>query len=235
MWREPKNESKRKGISVADLKVGRMTLGSFQTNCYYVYRESVWKTSKESGALCPVLVFDPAENGVAIYEALKAKGFMVAAILLTHGHIDHIAGVKDLKKCSGALVYACDKEADLLSDMRDNLSTMFGLPLKVEADEWLQDGKEYTIGDIVFRVIATPGHTVGSCTYYFQEEDVLISGDTLFEESVGRTDFPTGSMHVLVHSIKHKLFTLPEKTIVYPGHGGSTTIGWEKDNNPFII
>ncbi len=220
---------------MADLKVARLTLGSFQTNCYYVYRESALNTAKEQGTLCPVLVFDPAESGAAIYESLKVKGFQVAAILLTHGHVDHIAGVKELKECSGAFVYACDKEADLLSDMRDNLSMMFGSPLRVEADELLQDGKEYVLGDIAFQMIATPGHTCGSCTYYFKEADVLISGDTLFEGSVGRTDFPTGSMSVLVHSIKHKLFTLPEKTIVYPGHGGTTTIGWEKDNNPFIV
>ena len=220
---------------MADIKVGRLTLGSFQTNCYYVYRESALNTTKEQGTLCPVLVFDPAESGTAIYEALKTKGFQVVAILLTHGHVDHIAGVKELKECSGALVYACDKEADLLSDMRDNLSMMFGSPVRVEADELLQDGKEYVLGDMAFQMIATPGHTAGSCTYYFKEADVLISGDTLFEGSVGRTDFPTGSMSVLVHSIKHKLFTLPEKTICYPGHGGTTTIGWEKDNNPFIV
>lgn len=220
---------------MADLKVGRMTLGSFQTNCYYVYRESAFCKCKENGTLCPALVFDPAENGRGIYEALKAKGFTVTAILLTHGHIDHIAGVKELKEYSNALVYACDKEADLLSDMRDNLSIMFGTPLKVEADELLQDGKEYMLGDISFQMISTPGHTIGSCTYYFKEADILISGDTLFEQSVGRTDFPTGSMGVLLHSIKHKLFTLPEKTICYPGHGGTTTIGWEKDNNPFVI
>ena len=220
---------------MADIKVGRLTLGSFQTNCYYVYRESALNTTKEQGTLCPVLVFDPAESGTAIYEALKTKGFQVVAILLTHGHVDNIAGVKELKECSGALVYACDKEADLLSDMRDNLSMMFGSPVRVEADELLQDGKEYVLGDMAFQMIATPGHTAGSCTYYFKEADVLISGDTLFEGSVGRTDFPTGSMSVLVHSIKHKLFTLPEKTICYPGHGGTTTIGWEKDNNPFIV
>lgn len=220
---------------MADIKVGRLTLGSFQTNCYYVYRESALTTAQEQGTLCPTLVFDPSESGAAIYEALKTKGFQVAAILLTHGHVDHIAGVKELKECSGASVYACDKEADLLSDMHDNLSMMFGSPLRVEADELLQDGKEYVLGNMAFQMIATPGHTAGSCTYYFKEADVLISGDTLFEGSVGRTDFPTGSMSVLVHSIKHKLFTLPEKTICYPGHGGTTTVGWEKDNNPFIV
>lgn len=227
---------------MADLKVGRMTLGGFQTNCYYVYRESA-KSAVESSStseateavLCPTIVVDPAEQGEAIFEALKRKGFFVAAILLTHGHVDHIGGVTELKKCSGAKVYACEKEAELLTDMQDNLSIMFGNPLKVQADILLKDGQECVIADMPFRMIATPGHTIGSCVYYFKEADMLLSGDTLFEQSVGRTDFPTGSMSLLVHSIKHKLFTLPEKTICYPGHGGTTTIGWEKDNNPFVI
>lgn len=222
---------------MADLKVERLTLGGFQTNCYYVYKESALETAHKegAGAFCPALVIDPAEDGAFIYEVLTRKGFFVAAILLTHGHIDHIAGAKELKALSGALVYACDKEADLLNDMKDNLSVMFGSPLRLQADELLQDGKEYILGNIAFQMLATPGHTIGSCAYYFKEADILLSGDTLFEESVGRTDFPTGSMSVLVHSIKHKLFHLPEKTICYPGHGGTTTIGWEKDNNPFVI
>lgn len=220
---------------MADLKVGRFTIGSFGTNCYFVYHESDLEASKKQGAPCPVLVFDPAENGGVIYEALTSKGFTVAAILLTHGHVDHIAGVKELAQLSGAKVYANEKEIDLCADMHDNLSTMFGTPLRVQVDEGLQDGKEYTFADITFQMISTPGHTAGSCVYYFKEADLLISGDTLFDGSVGRTDFPTGSMSILVHSIKHKLFTLPEKTICYPGHGGTTTIGWEKDNNPFVV
>ncbi len=221
---------------MSDLKVGKFTLGGFQTNCYYVYREKNSHTKDASclGAqgeqtLCPVIVIDPAEQGNRIYEMLLQKGFRVAAILLTHGHVDHIAGASELKALSGAKVYANLKEADLLEDMKDNLSLMFGTPLKVTADEFLQDGKTYTIGDISFQMLSTPGHTVGSCVYYFEEGGFLISGDTLFEGSVGRTDFPTGSMSLLVRSIKEKLFSLPDKTICYPGHGGTTTIGWEKD------
>ncbi len=209
---------------MSDLKVGKITLGSFQTNCYYIYREGNDKA----------IVIDPAEQGNRIYEMLKGKGFYVAAILLTHGHVDHIAGVSELKALSGAKVYANEKEADLLEDMKDNLSLMFGTPLKVTADELLQDGKRYMIGDISFQMFSTPGHTAGGCVYYFEEGGFLISGDTLFEGSVGRTDFPTGSMSLLVRSIKDKLFSLPDKTICYPGHGGTTTIGWEKDTNPFV-
>ena len=116
-----------------------------------------------------------------------------------------------------------------------NLSQMFGVPCRVKPDILFLDGEICTIGEMSFQVLATAGHTEGGCSYYFEEAGFVISGDTLFEGSVGRTDFPTGSMSILVRSIKQKLFQLPEKTIVYPGHGGSTTIGWEIENNPFVI
>ena len=103
----------------------------------------------------------------------------------------------------------------------------------VSADVYVKDGDEITIAGMDFRVIATPGHTAGGCCYYFKEVGFLLSGDTLFAESVGRTDFPTGSMSELVRSIKEKLFLLPDDTKVYPGHGESTTIGHEKEYNPF--
>lgn len=216
---------------MAGIKIGRMVLGSFQTNCYYIYREG---TFNEAGC-CPVLLVDPADNGASLYEALKLKGFDIAAILLTHGHMDHIAGVAQIRKLSGSKVYASVEEAQLLGDMHDNLSQMFGNPLREYADVLLRDGEICTIADMTFQMISTPGHTAGSCSYYFEEGGFLISGDTLFEQSVGRTDFPTGSMSVLIRSIKKKLFLLPDKTIVYPGHGGTTTIGWEKENNPFVM
>ncbi len=216
---------------MSKLKIGRMVLGSFQTNCYFVYREGV----QSSDGLCPVILVDPAERGANIYSAMRQNGFQVAGILLTHGHVDHISGALELSKLSGAQIYAGEQEANLLQDMRLNLSERFGMPCKLTADVWLRDGEDCTIADMSFRVISTPGHTEGGCSYYFEEDGFLISGDTLFAESVGRTDFPTGSMSVLIHSIKHRLFTLPDKTTVYPGHGGSTTIGWEKENNPFVI
>ena len=104
----------------------------------------------------------------------------------------------------------------------------------MKANTLLKDGEEVTIEGMTFKLIATPGHTQGSCCYYFEEANMLISGDTLFEESVGRTDLPTGSMSTLVRSVKDKLFELPDDVVVYPGHGDSTTIGHEKKYNPFI-
>ncbi len=110
-----------------------------------------------------------------------------------------------------------------------------GRPVTVTADVYLKDGEELDLDGIRIKVLATPGHTAGGVSYYFPEGGFLICGDTLFQESVGRTDFPTGSMSTLVRSVKEKLFTLPEETVVYPGHGDSTTIGHEKKYNPFCV
>ena len=116
-----------------------------------------------------------------------------------------------------------------------NVSAQAGRACETYADVYVKDGQEITIADMTCKVIATPGHTVGGCCYYFEEAGILISGDTLFAESVGRTDFPTGSMGTLIRSIKEKLFVLPKETKVYPGHGDRTTIGYEKENNPFCV
>ena len=209
---------------MADLKIGRIMLGICQTNCYFVYREG----SSQA------LVFDPADKGDYIYNGLKEKGFTVAAILLTHGHFDHIWGVEALKELSGAKVYAYEEEREVCENASVNVSKGAGRPCIVQADTYLKDGEERTIEGISFKLLATPGHTKGSCCYYFEDDKILISGDTLFQESVGRTDLPTGSMSTLVRSVKEKLMPLPEDVMVYPGHGEATTIGYEKQYNPFI-
>ncbi len=206
------------------LKIGRLMLGICQTNCYFIYREG----SQD------VIFFDPADKGDYIYETLKEKGFQVKGILLTHGHFDHIWGVNRLKELSGASLYAYEAEKVLCEDAVTNVSDQVGRPYTVSPDRYLQDNEEITIADMNCRLIATPGHTVGSCCYYFAEEGILIAGDTLFQDSVGRTDLATGSMGALVRSVKEKLFVLPEETKVYPGHGEATTIGHEKKYNPFL-
>lgn len=208
---------------MAAIKIGRLVMGICQTNCYFVYRE---------GSHSCIFV-DPADQGKGIYETLLKNGFRVEAILLTHGHFDHIWGVKELKELSGAKVYALDREQELLQDAGKNVSARAGRPCTLEADVLLRDGEKFKVGDIAFQVIATPGHTQGSCCYYIEEAGFLLSGDTLFRESVGRTDLPTGSMSQIVRSVKEKLFVLPEDTKVYPGHGDSTSIKYEKDYNPF--
>ncbi len=205
------------------MKVGRITLGACATNCYFVYREGETK----------VLFFDPADQGDYLYDVLKKKGFEVSAILLTHGHFDHIWGAQKLRALSGAKIYALDQEEALLLDTGMNVSEMAGRACTVKANEFLRDGQEMVLEGMAFQVIATPGHTSGSCCFYFKEEGILISGDTLFQESIGRTDFPTGSYSQIIRSIKEKLFVLPDEVKVYPGHGETTTIGYEKIHNPF--
>lgn len=217
---------------MADIRIGRMVLGVCQTNCYFVYREG------EKDAI----VIDPPDQGEKIYAALKRNGFTVKAVFLTHGHFDHIWGCEGLlaaakedgPEAEALKVYACEAEKELLTDAHKNVSAGMHRPYTMEADVYVKDGEEITVAGMTCKLIATPGHTAGGCCYYFEEAGVLVSGDTLFQESVGRTDFPTGSMSTLVRSIKEKLFVLPDDTLVYPGHGDSTTIGYEKQYNPFL-
>ncbi len=211
---------------MADLKIGRLMLGICQTNCYFIYQDSD-QSEKD------VIFIDPADRGDYIYETLQKNGFRVAGILLTHGHFDHIWGADKLRELSGARIYAYEEEKEVCEDVKINISESAGRACALQVDEYLKDGEVITIADITCKLIATPGHTKGSCCYYFPEDKILISGDTLFQESVGRTDFPTGSMSTLVRSIKEKLFVLPEEVQVYPGHGERTDIQYEKNNNPF--
>ena len=220
---------------MAEIKIGRMVLGVCQTNCYFLYREG--------GKEC--IVADPADQGVNIYREKKKNGFHVAAILLTHGHFDHIWGLDALRDAVNAeregdgedpvKVYACEAERELLKSPGMNVSEQAGRACSTYADVYVMDGQVIQAADLCCQVIATPGHTAGGCCYYFEEAGFLVAGDTLFAESVGRTDFPTGSMGTLVRSIREKLFVLPEETKVYPGHGESTTIGHEKKYNPFCV
>jgi len=209
---------------MSNIKIGRMVLGMCQTNCYFVYRED----SKDC------ILIDPADKGAHIYNALQKNGFTIQAILLTHGHFDHIWGTREVKELADVKLYASELEKELLNSERMNVSKGAGRPYTVDADVYLKDGEELTIAGMTCECISTPGHTAGGCCYYFKEAGLLVSGDTLFQESVGRTDLPTGNMKTLITSIKEKLFVLPEETKVYPGHGESTTIAYEKMYNPFI-
>ena len=182
------------------------------------------------------ILLDTASTGKCLENAEKLgiNLHSLDAIVLSHGHFDHIWGVEELRERSGAEVYAYEGEEKLCQDPALNVSAAVGRSCGITPDHLFRDGEEFEFAGIRGRVIATPGHTGGSCCYYFEEDQILISGDTLFQESVGRTDFPTGSMSALVRSVKEKLFTLPDETRVYPGHGMMTTIGYEKENNAFV-
>ncbi len=218
---------------MADIKIGRMVIGAAQTNCYFLYREG----SREA------VVVDPPDKGANIYSALQKNRLDVAGILLTHGHFDHIWGLDALRDAANAAAeaegrppvqgYALEAERELLKDSSMNVSAEAGRPCSTYADVYVKDGEVIRLAGMEIRVIATPGHTAGGCCYYVEEAGILVAGDTLFQGSVGRTDFPTGSMGTLIRSIREKLFLLPEETRVYPGHGDSTTIGQEKRYNPF--
>lgn len=209
---------------MADIKIGRIPMGMYLTNCYFLY--------KEGSGDC--IVIDPADSGQYLYDKLTEKGFNIKAILLTHGHFDHIYGVKKLSEAAECKVYAYTDEAKLLEDVKLNCSLSTGRGVSVIPDELFTDGEEVTLADMTFSVIHTPGHTQGSCCYYFKEPGFLIAGDTLFAQSVGRTDLPTGSAKTLIDSINTRLMGLPDDVKVYPGHGDSTTIGFERENNPFL-
>lgn len=209
---------------MAELKIGRMTVGMYGTNCYLVYREGGEQ----------VIIIDPPAAGEKIYEKVKALGFQTFSILLTHGHFDHIMGVNELKACSGAKVYAMDSEPRVCEDTGLNVSAQIGQPYAVKADEYFRKDTVFRLGDIEIKVFATPGHTADSCCYYFEEAGFMVCGDTIFEESVGRTDLPTGSGSSLEASVREKIFTLPDEVSLYPGHGNSTTVEHEKKYNPFF-
>lgn len=209
---------------MSDIKIGKITNGVCMTNTYFIYKEDTKNA----------IVFDPADKGKFLYSKLEEQGISVGAIMVTHGHFDHIWGIEEMKECSDVLVYASEDEAKLLGDDKLNCSGGCGRPCTIKPDVLLKDQETISLCGITIKMIKTPGHTEGGCCYYVEEAGFLIAGDTLFLESVGRTDLPTGSMSVLVHSIKDKLMSLPDDTKVYPGHGPSTTIGYERDNNPFL-
>lgn len=218
---DPVRKRKDKDMS---LKVETMVLGSVGTNTYLVYDETTGDG---------VLV-DPADQGARLLEWVKKAPAELKGVLLTHGHFDHIYGLREILNTVRVRVFAGEKEQELMANPAWNLSAMgeYG-PYTVVPDEAVRDNDVLSIGSLHPEVIETPGHTVGSVSYYFKEEGLLFSGDCLFMESVGRTDLPTGNSRQMADSVKKKLLVLPGNVIVYSGHGPKTTIEYERRNNPF--
>lgn len=198
-------------------------VGAMGANCYII---SCPETKKAA-------VIDPGADAINLHRWILEKGYQVEYILLTHGHVDHIGAVDDLRELFQAKVGIHEGDAAMLTDGNKNLSSYMGPALEMKpADLLLNDGQVLTVGKESITVISTPGHTPGGIS--FLTSVGLLSGDTLFEGSIGRTDFPGGSHEQLLDRIEKKLLILPEETRVYPGHGSDTTIGREKRENPFL-
>jgi hydroxyacylglutathione hydrolase len=202
-----------------------LPVGMLQCNC------SVFGDENSRQAI----VIDPGDNIEDILAILQEHSLRVQTIVITHAHIDHIGGAAKLKAATGAPVVmnAADQE---LYDHLDAQAAWLGMepPARTSIDEAAREGDVLTLGPAEFRVLYTPGHTQGSISLWIPAENKLIAGDTLFRDSIGRTDLPGGNPRQILRSIEEKLLPLPEDTVVVPGHGANTTIGREKERNPFL-
>ncbi len=201
-----------------------LVLGMVQTNCYIIDNQE----TKEA------IVIDPADQADRIEQYLKANDLVCKGIVLTHGHFDHILAARELASATSAPIHASEQEAELLADPRRNVSSQIRRECTLVPEVLLTDDQVLQLAGFTIRVIHTPGHTAGGVCYYFPEHELLFSGDTLFRESIGRTDLPTGDSRQLIASIQQKLMPLEDSVMVYPGHGRATTIGYERENNVYL-
>jgi glyoxylase-like metal-dependent hydrolase (beta-lactamase superfamily II) len=202
-----------------------LAVTNFGTNCYLVGDEQT-----KTGA-----VIDPGGDAEAILAAIAKAGLEIELVINTHGHVDHIGANADLLEATGATLVAHRLALPLLRDPARNLGAFMGRDLvSPTADRSVEEGDTLDIGALSLTVLHTPGHTPGGISLYLAKEEVVFTGDALFQGSIGRTDFPGGNHDLLIQSIREKLLALPEDTRVYPGHGPTTTIGRERRTNPWI-
>jgi len=206
---------------MSEIKVGCLTLGVLDNNTYFLHREGEYDC----------ILIDPARDGEMFVTKLREKGLTIKAIFLTHAHFDHILGVEGVKKLCDARIYGGKKDVPAFLDPLINQSSKINKNISIKLDVELSEGDEITVGSMKCKVLETPGHTVGGVCFYFEDEGLLFSGDTLFRETYGRTDFETGSFEDMRRSVS-RLLKLPGKTKVYPGHNDFTTIEHEQKYNP---
>jgi glyoxylase-like metal-dependent hydrolase (beta-lactamase superfamily II) len=207
-------------------RVDTIVVGSFEVNCYIVWDEK----SKD------LVIIDPGDDAPSIINRVAATGATPRAILLTHAHGDHIGGVTEIRNKFGIPLVAGVNEKQYLSDPMFNLSGQIGLPISVApAERWVADEETVSFGSLSFRVLFTPGHTSGGICFLDETEGNLFCGDTLFQSSIGRTDFPGSSFKDLLLSIQNKILSLPDEIVCYSGHGPRTTVGAERRSNPFLL
>ena len=200
-----------------------LQVGSLATNCYLAYDE----TTKDA------VVIDPGGDGDYIIKEIAAHQLTVKAVLLTHGHADHIMALEKVRSYVNVPVLMHQADATMLANANKNLSFFVGEAITCDAaEQFVTDAEQVVLGALAFTVHHTPGHTPGGCCYQFGLD--VFCGDTIFSESIGRTDLPGGSYQQLLESIHTKLLRLPDETSLYPGHGPKTTVGWERRMNPFL-
>ncbi len=213
-----------------DMEIKRFEFNFFGENTYVI-----WDASSQEAAIVDPGMVNPEETDL-IEDLIATHRLSVRYILLTHAHVDHTFGIDILKDKYHAPVLA--HKADLpLGQMRGQQAEMFNLPMKlgpVEIDRFISASTHLQLGNERIEVIETPGHSPGGVCYYVPESSFILTGDTLFQGSIGRTDLPGGNHNTLLRSISTGLFNLPDNTVVYPGHGPATTIGKEKRTNPFF-
>jgi glyoxylase-like metal-dependent hydrolase (beta-lactamase superfamily II) len=203
-----------------------LPVGPLHCNCSVIGDEE----SREA------MVIDPGDQIEEVLAILGRYGLTVKQIIITHAHIDHVGGAMKLKRATGAPILLNQSDSALLQ-MLDEQAAWVGMapPGAVKVDAGLDDADTVRAGKLAATVMHTPGHTQGSVCLYFEPEKKLIAGDTLFAGSIGRTDLPGGSMEKILASLHHRVLALPDETLVVPGHGPLTTIGRERETNPFLI
>lgn len=210
------------------MKIQVLTVGMLQEHTYILSDENT-KVA---------VIVDPGAEAGRIAEFVKQEGLTVKKILLTHGHFDHIGAVPELREALGCSVVAHEEAPMYLQNPDNNLSSVFSrIAITFEADEYVPTGAEVTVegsDELKFKVIFAPGHTADGSAFYHETSKTAFVGDIIFRDSIGRTDNPGGNAVQLLTSIQREIFTLPEEVVLYPGHGPSTTVGYEKRNNPYF-